>query len=57
MTFLQAPEVITMREENPYTFQSDVYANGIVLYELMTGHLPYAHINNKDQVTGAFQKI
>ena len=39
-----------MKEENPYTFQSDVYANGVVLYELMTGHLPYSHINNKDQV-------
>ena len=47
---LQAPEVIRMKEENPYTFQSDVYAFGIVLFELMTGQLPYAHINNKDQV-------
>lgn len=48
---MQAPEVIRMKEENPYTFQSDVYAFGIVLFELMTGQLPYAHINNKDQVT------
>ncbi len=47
----QAPEVIRMKEENPYTFQSDVYAFGIVLFELMTGQLPYSHINNKDQVT------
>ena len=69
-----APEVIKMSEDNPYTFQSDVYAfgnyklkefykmnhsltfdivcffSGIVLYELMTGTLPYNHVSNKDQV-------
>ena len=47
----QAPEVIRMQEQNPYTFQSDVYAFGIVIYELITGQLPYSHINNKDQVS------
>lgn len=45
-----APEVIRMQDENPYTYQSDVYAFGIVLYELFSGCLPYSHINNKDQV-------
>lgn len=45
-----APEVIRMDEPNPYTFQSDVYSFGIVLYELLTDHLPYTNINNKDQI-------
>lgn len=45
-----APEVIRMQSASPYTFQSDVYAFGICLYELVCGQLPYAHINNKDQI-------
>ena len=47
----QAPEVIRMKESSPYTFQSDVYAFGVVLYELASAELPYTSINNKDQVT------
>lgn len=45
-----APEVIRMQEDNPYSFQSDVYAFGIVEYELLAGQLPYPHVNNKDQI-------
>ncbi|GFQ98698.1 hypothetical protein TNCT_298821 [Trichonephila clavata] len=45
-----APEVIRMKDLNPYSFQSDVYAFGIVLFELVAGQLPYSHINNKDQI-------
>uniref|UniRef100_A0A8C5RFC7 non-specific serine/threonine protein kinase n=1 Tax=Laticauda laticaudata TaxID=8630 RepID=A0A8C5RFC7_LATLA len=45
-----APEVIRMQDKNPHSFQSDVYAFGIVLYELMTGQLPYSNINNRDQI-------
>lgn len=45
-----APEVIRMEEQNPYSFQSDVYAFGIVMYELLSEQLPYNHINNKDQI-------
>ncbi|XP_034489924.1 raf homolog serine/threonine-protein kinase Raf isoform X2 [Drosophila innubila] len=45
-----APEVIRMQELNPYSFQSDVYAFGIVMYELLAECLPYRNISNKDQI-------
>ena len=45
-----APEVIRMDEQNPYSFQSDVYAFGIVMYEQLAEQLPYNHINNRDQI-------
>lgn len=45
-----APEVIRMNEKNPFTFQSDVYAYGIVLYELGSKQLPYNHISNRDMI-------
>jgi len=44
-----APEVIKMTDEIPYSFQSDVYAFGIVLYELLTSSLPYLN-RDKDMI-------
>lgn len=39
-----------MKEQNPYTFQSDVYAFGIVMYELLTQQLPYKSINDRYRI-------
>ena len=38
-----APEIMTSRPEgrNPYTWASDVYAYGVVLFEIFAGELPY----------------
>lgn len=43
-----APEVIKMGGPNPYTFMSDIYAFGIVMYELLSSSLPYTNIGHKD---------
>ncbi|XP_031570873.1 serine/threonine-protein kinase A-Raf-like isoform X3 [Actinia tenebrosa] len=45
-----APEVIRMTDPNTYSIYSDVYAFGIVIYELISSSLPYVHIGNKDQI-------
>jgi serine/threonine protein kinase len=37
-----APEVITQRVFDPYTSKSDVYSFAVVLYELVSGQLPFS---------------
>ena len=39
-----APEILTHQDTNPYTVNSDMYAYGVVLFELFAGELPYADI-------------
>lgn len=39
-----------MKDATPYTFKSDVYAYGVVVYELIANTLPYNNIGNKDQI-------
>ncbi|XP_011168769.1 serine/threonine-protein kinase A-Raf [Solenopsis invicta] len=36
-----APEVLRMKEDYPYSFQSDVYSFGIVMFELFAREIPY----------------
>ena len=49
--FWMSPEILNPKlvkpnegeEANPYTVQSDVYAYGVVLFELFSGELPYCN--------------
>ncbi|CAF1064843.1 unnamed protein product [Adineta ricciae] len=45
-----APEVIQQKDPNCYSTSSDVYAYGCVLFEMFSGKLPHAPINNKEQI-------
>ncbi|CAD5225043.1 unnamed protein product [Bursaphelenchus okinawaensis] len=51
-----APEVIRMNPANPYSTKSDVYSFGIVLYELLSGKLPYESVKNRDMILYAVGK-
>lgn len=48
--YWMAPEIINRNFINqetsaPYTFKSDVYSFGVILFELMTGELPFKDMN------------
>ncbi|GAB2282891.1 Serine/threonine-protein kinase sty17 [Dionaea muscipula] len=48
-----APEVI---EHKPYDHKADVFSFGVVLWELLTGELPYAHLTPLQAAVGVVQK-
>ncbi|KAL3505445.1 hypothetical protein ACH5RR_035286 [Cinchona calisaya] len=48
-----APEVI---EHKPYNNKADVFSFGIVLWELLTGKLPYEHLTPLQAAVGVVQK-
>ena len=39
---------------DPYTNYCDVYSFGVVIFELLSGQLPYPHIQERDQVRGVW---
>ena len=41
-----APEVIVQKVEDPYTQKSDVYSYAVVLYELVSGQLPFLAVEH-----------
>ncbi|XP_010451039.1 PREDICTED: serine/threonine-protein kinase STY17-like [Camelina sativa] len=48
-----APEVI---EHKPYDHRADVFSYAIVLWELLTGELPYAYLTPLQAAVGVVQK-
>ncbi|KAH6799880.1 ACT-like protein tyrosine kinase family protein [Perilla frutescens var. hirtella] len=48
-----APEVI---EHKPYNHKADVFSFGIMLWELLTGKVPYAHLTPLQAAVGVVQK-
>lgn len=49
-----APEII---EHKPYDKKADVFSFGIVLWELLTGKVPYADMTPLQAAVGVVQKV
>ncbi|GFP98238.1 serine/threonine-protein kinase ht1 [Phtheirospermum japonicum] len=48
-----APEVI---EHKPYNHKADVFSFGVVMWELLTGKVPYAHLSPLQAAVGVVQE-
>uniref|UniRef100_A0A0A0LDM8 Protein kinase domain-containing protein n=1 Tax=Cucumis sativus TaxID=3659 RepID=A0A0A0LDM8_CUCSA len=44
-------------EHKPYDHKADVYSFGIVLWELLTGQLPYNNLTPLQAAIGVVQKV
>lgn len=49
-----APEII---EHKPYDRKADIFSFGIVLWELLTGKVPYADLTPLQAAVGVVQKV
>jgi len=49
-----APEII---EHKPYDKKADIFSFGVVLWELLTGKIPYADMTPLQAAVGVVQKV